>query len=399
MKYTFILIAGFIVYGSLYPFDFNCNIAIYEALSQLNKTWTSTTSRGDIVANIALFLPFGYIGMLAFSNSFKTILRLISVIGLGALLGMALQIMQICIPSRDANLSDAILNIVGTGIGAVFGLFHRNYLSDARLRFKSIFGPQIILIASWFCYRLMPFIPSLDFQKIKDSLKPIFLNIQLSGINVFHDAVAWAAVIYLWNSIMPKFSARKYILTSMTITFALETVIIDNVVTASNVVGAFLGISLWERIKNSRSRTLLLALSIATSLIASGLSPFEYSSVPSSFHWIPFYGFLQGSMLVNTSVIFEKFFLYGTLVWLLFECCYKWMVAIICALFITGLIEAAQMFFNGHLPEVTDPLLVLVFASFLHSMSKSQKRVEKGEIKKPMLSLTYSRIVELMKLR
>jgi VanZ family protein len=381
VKYTFILISVFIVYGSLYPFDFNCKISFYETIRQLNNTWITTTSRGDILANVSLFIPFGYTGILATSNSFKTVFRFILVLSIGALLGMVLQIMQICIPSRDPNLFDGVLNIIGTGIGTFIGLLHRNYISDATSRFKSIFGPQIILISSWFCYRLIPFVPSLDFQKIKNSLKPLFLDVELSWVNVFHDAIAWAAIAYLWGCIMPKFSKMKYLLMSMAITFAMETVIIDNVITASNIIGAFLGVLLWKLIKNSRLQAPTLAIFITASLVVSGLKPFELSFAPSLFHWIPFYGLLQGNMMLNTSVIFEKFFLYGTLLWLLFECSNKWNIAIICVLFITMLIEVTQMFFNGHIAEITDPLLVLVFASFLHSMSKSEKRMDKAKIK------------------
>ena len=62
-----------------------------------------------------------------------------------------------------------------------------------------------------------------------------------------------------------------------------------------------------------------MAVLLAAALVLRGLSPFEPRPEPQAFQWIPFGGFLDGSMLVNSQSLFEKTFLYGALVWLVRE--------------------------------------------------------------------------------
>ena len=84
-----------------------------------------------------------------------------------------------------------------------------------------------------------------------------------------------------------------------------------------------------------------------------------------AFEWVPFAGFLDGSMLVNTQSLFEKAFLYGTLVWLAREAGLKLGVAAGGTAVLLVAIEVAQTRFSDHTPEVTDPLLALFAALFL----------------------------------
>ena len=59
---TFWLLAAGITYGSVFPFTFGP--ATSEAWSQLLDL-SRPTSRGDLLGNIVLFLPFGYAGVMA----------------------------------------------------------------------------------------------------------------------------------------------------------------------------------------------------------------------------------------------------------------------------------------------------------------------------------------------
>lgn len=59
------LIIAVIVYGSLYPFEFRPISGIEPAALALLKSWKETPSRGDFIANVALYMPLGFFAVLA----------------------------------------------------------------------------------------------------------------------------------------------------------------------------------------------------------------------------------------------------------------------------------------------------------------------------------------------
>lgn len=64
------LLLGFtavlITYGSLYPFDFSP--VAPEAMRRLFADWQLMGSRGDIVGNVILFVPWGLVGLFSFGE-------------------------------------------------------------------------------------------------------------------------------------------------------------------------------------------------------------------------------------------------------------------------------------------------------------------------------------------
>ena len=56
---------------------------------------------------------------------------------------------------------------------------------------------------------------------------------------------------------------------------------------------------------------------LCTYVIALRLEPFQFQATGHAFNWIPFLGFMQGSLTVDTLSFLEKFFLYGTTLYLL----------------------------------------------------------------------------------
>ena len=67
-------------------------------------------------------------------------------------------------------------------------------------------------------------------------------------------------------------------------------------------------------------------------------------------------------MYHNTLALLQKTFLYSSLVFLLRELGLSWLKAALLTGLLLLLIEAAQIYFSGHTPEITDPLLVLLCA-------------------------------------
>ncbi len=95
-------------------------------------------------------------------------------------------------------------------------------------------------------------------------------------------------------------------------------------------------------------------------IISSGLSPYKLLTTIQDLKFIPFYGFLGGSMFVNTASLLEKIFLYGSLIWLFQQAGIRLLLAIMITASLTFMVELAQLVFVGHVAEITDPVLVIL---------------------------------------
>ncbi len=429
LKPVFFIIGLLITYGSLYPFNFYSAPA--GAWEMFLASWRAFTGRGDALSNILLFVPFGYFGVLAFG-------RKAWLMGAALLLAVGVQVVQVYLPGRDANLQDVLWNVLGTAFGAGLTLLPwlrfsirgngrdrglsaplllvgcwlgyrlmpfvpsfdwqqwkdslKPLLLHPQLSWTGLLHdtvawavvaclwPQIgrcrkaglwllLLIGCWLAYRLMPFVPSLDWQLWKDSLKPLLLHPQLSLTGLLHDAVAWAVVACLWSQVCRYRKAGLWLLLLAGGVFALEVLIVKNTVSATNVLGALLGVGLWTLwLGRGSSGRVILALLLMLSLLLSGLAPFQLRPVPGDFHWLPFHGFLGGSMMINISVVFEKGYFYGALILLLYQESGRFRFAAVTTFLLTLLIEIAQLFVYGHTAEITDPLLVLLIAMALKAV-------------------------------
>lgn len=86
-----------------------------------------------IVANVLLFVPWGFLMFLAlYSVERPTVQTYVLTILLGLTFTCAIEAVQYFLPTRVADINDVIWNTVGTSLGAVAGHLRR------RLRFEFI---------------------------------------------------------------------------------------------------------------------------------------------------------------------------------------------------------------------------------------------------------------------
>ncbi len=359
LKHVLFIIGLLIIYGSLYPFNFHAAPA--GIWVEFFASWHAFTGRGDALSNILLFLPFGYVAVLAYGR--KAWLIITSLV-----LAVGVQALQVYLPGRDANLQDVFWNMLGTGIGmALLPWLRPSNLGNAG---NGNVNFALLLIGSWLAYRLMPFVPSIDWQQFKDSLKPLLLHPQFSSVGLLHDAVAWAVVAYLWSLLCRCRHAGLWLLILIGGVFSLEVVIVKNIISVTNVLGAALGVGLWWLwLRKIPSGFVILILLLMLSLLLSGLAPFQLRAMPGHFYWLPFHGFLEGSMMINISVVFEKGFFYGALILLLQKESGRFLFALVSAVLLILAIEIGQVFVYGHTAEITDPVLVLLIAMALKAVT------------------------------
>lgn len=358
--FAFVLLA---TYVSIYPFDFQFRPIDAETLRAFLDSWRHMSSRGDILGNVVLFVPFGILGMLAARPGTQNLRRLLQVCLLGTVFAFVLQVAQFYLPSRDQALQDVVWNLLGTVAGATLGLVAGEYLLSTAARAREVRLVPWALIAGWLFYRLIPFVPSIDFQNVKDSLKPLLLHPELTATGVFVDAVGWLVIAYLLRYAQRGRSLSRFLPILILADFALEVLIVRNQVSASNVLGALVAVIAWfvwlRRIRRPAGPIALLMLLM---LAVKGAAPFELREEAASFAWLPFKGYLGGSMWLNTQAACEKLFHYGSLVYLLWRTRFDRVLTTTVAFLVVLFIELAQIGLAGHSPEITDPLLVLAVA-------------------------------------
>lgn len=370
MKKLWIAFIVLATLGSIYPFDFQSVELDAQEISEFLQTCCRMLGRGDILGNVLLFVPIGFTGVLARPPGTTNSRHLIFVFVVATFVALALQLLQIYLPSRDQNLQDVVWNLFGTGCGAAFAGLVRIPTGSTDGETSDAAIVPLTLVGAWLIYRLIPFVPSLDFQMIKDSIKPIF-SLQVESVSIVRDFTAWTVVAYLLKDAQSGRSLDNYLPALITLVLCLEVLIVDNQVHLSNIIGAILAVVIWSFVlRHFQWREGVLAAMLLLTLALSGLSPFAVRMEAASFDWIPFHGLLGGSMYVNTQSAAEKVFLYGSLVYLLWQLNTNVVGGVIVGFLYVMAIEFAQTVLVGHTPEITDPLLLVCAAMTLLVLHK-----------------------------
>jgi hypothetical protein len=108
-----------------------------------------------------------------------------------------------------------------------------------------------------------------------------------------------------------------------------------------------------------RLRVLASALLLGTYVVALRLEPFQFRAEGGAFGWIPFMGFMNGSINVDVMSFLEKFFLYGSLVWLLDRTGFRLRTSTICVAAILFATSWAETHLPGRSAEITDALMAV----------------------------------------
>ncbi len=370
MRLVFFIVSLLIAYGSLYPFQF----VMLDGSKLGGLDWLFTleqrTTRGDILGNVLLFVPFGFFGALCVEQTNKA--RHFWYTGLLILVGFVysifLQVMQLYLPSRIASPMDAWANLAGllTGVAIVKLLssrfMARCYQTD---KVTSTIAIPLLLCASWLGYHWFPFIPSFNWAQIEFSFRPLTHWHLVSPFLLVDKFIAWSLFWYFFEKLMPREVKVWHRWCLVLVILLGQIILIRNLMSLNTLAAALVSIVVLRYTRQINKGN--LAFILLAWLMIRGWYPFSLGEQAQGFSITPFASFVKGMMWINSYVLFENLFYYGASCYF----CYRWLldwrkVSIVMTLWLLT-IEVGQIWFSHDSAELTDPLIVLFLSlGFAH---------------------------------
>ncbi|CAA9892287.1 conserved membrane hypothetical protein [Candidatus Methylobacter favarea] len=371
----FYLVCVFIAYGSLYPFEFYAQIS-QESIEAFLFSWRPSSSRGDVLGNIALFIPFGFLGY-----RLQPLWRL-SLIGL--LVAFGLQAAQLYLPTRLPALYDVYWNLAGIAIGFAGAYLLNPYALFQDSRIIAEKHSAIALLMLWGASQLLPLVPTLDWQSYKNAVKPLILSPRFVEADFLFLTVAWMVAAHFTEEVLGKLWRGIYLLISIMLVLALKIVIVRNQLNLSDLLAGITAAALFPLARQTtHSRTDLWAWLLLFSYLISALFPLQLQSETKSFSWLPFSGFLDGSMVANSRALCKKLFVFAGIFLLLKKAKSFSLLTVSAVTVVVTLVELWQLWIAGRTAEITDPLLVILMAWLIaqtQMAAPSRPEVQEGAV-------------------
>ena len=288
-----------VTHGSLYPWQFAWPAAGLEAAWHgLWSPATLWTGLGDVVGNIVLFIPVGLLMLLDMqAGRLPARLHLPAMLVTGTLFALLLQVIQLAVPERVPQLSDVVWNLLGLVSGAVLaaawgrrGAPGTPVDTAQRLRWA--------LVSAWLAVEWWPLLPTIDWQHVKDALKPLLLQPNWQA-GSFVEAALW--VVAAARLLAGTRWAGLWLAMLAVAALGGKLFVAEQVLTLSRVSGVGVGllvVLVLRRLDRARS-ALWVVVAALLWLMVDELRPFELADAAGEFHAVPFVSLLIGSMSAN----------------------------------------------------------------------------------------------------
>lgn len=344
-------LAALVLYGSLYPFNFAPPARADVAAFWLD--WRIANSIGDVLGNVALFVPWGTVWMWTRAGSATRALLLASTSGLA--LALLAQVLQLGVPARTAQLSDVVWNGLGIACGlAVAALVPRPTLQGDGERRTAALLLALCLAAAW-----MPLVPSLDWSLVKLHLKALG---QFDARQVQDAAIALVLAGFA-AELGNRLARRQPVLVALALVGLMlggRLLVVGARFNPGVVVGTLLGACAWVLLHSlSRQRSNALAWTFLAACTTGALAPFELRPEPGPLGLLPFASLLRGSMLANASALAGELMTAAAIVYCLHAggLSIRRGAAVVATWM--ALLELPQMMLVSRTADLTVPLLVL----------------------------------------
>lgn len=366
---------GFILYGSLHPFAFNPLPSGAGPFAAAAEAWPVVrANRGDVLANLLLYLPVGLLLAALLPGRAGAQLALAGLVAL--VLSTGIELLQLYDRGRTSSPWDVLCNTIGAVAGATLVILGASRQLGRKPRIEEPLAALLVL--AWLAYRLFPYLPSIDLQAWRDNLKPLLLHPVLEPGRTVWLFACWTAAALLAQAALGRMVARWAVPLGLSLGVAAEVVIPGKALTPAEAFAPILAWAAWTVLRGRRRTAPLIATALITAVLAERLEPFVFAFPTREFGWIPFRSLLGGSREAAVAAILLKLFLYGALLWWLLRSGLRLPVATGLAVPIVLGASLLQTVIPGRSAEITDTLMVLGLAVIFH-LAKAAVGVSRAE--------------------
>jgi VanZ family protein len=361
MRTLFVLALLAIIHFSLYPWQFSAARFAARPFTWLGIGGGSDIT--DIIVNLAFYLLPAFIGQWAFQKPARKLRTLLLVVAGLTLLSFTVEVLQLAIPTRHANLRDVFCNAVGALIGALIASRlprPGRLLDDLKLPPRS--APLIVFLLAFATWQAFPFLPHLRLHRLLAI--PQILRDTPWSLTQLADVTLALLVLYLMTRDLnlPAFP----IIGAAALLIPAQAFLREITISPSRLAAAlaFLLAALFLG-RPRHIHYVVLAAILTVWLLYRQLAPFDFA-LSQPFGWIPFRPLIEVSgRMESIRILAAKFLLYGATLWIVRRAGIPLRLAWPGLLILLAATEAAQCFLPGRTPETTDLILALLSGTSL----------------------------------
>ena len=353
-----------LIYASLYPWEFRSEATTGELRAVSTLFNPRDIPLEDVLVNVAVYVPVGALAYTALGR-----LRLPARFGIPALfallLSLTLEILQVYVPTRYANLYDVALNGLGAiarSVASHFGAVRKLAMLD---RFTSV--PAAGLGVLWLAAMFFPALPVQSWPALEQKLRlfaepPIFRVVPLLSQMMGQVAIGW--VLHDCRVRRP-----TRIIGVTVLLLIVQLLIATRQPTVSEVVGACVGwfAFAWTYRTNAVRAAGWACCAVVGLTCAFAAEP--YPVLQNEYSWLPFTGLIELEWHDAVLLLLNAAFMHGSAIWLLHKGGLGIAQASVAVAAIAAVAGIPQLYMPDHGPDATDPLLALLLGYGLHVLS------------------------------
>ncbi|WP_251358487.1 VanZ family protein [Kangiella sp. TOML190] len=376
MRLIWIIVIILIGYGSLFPFNFDFSRELPQDLLAWLGNWEQRTIRSDLIANILLFIPFGFFGALTVQqdNRRYPILSVFWLIFAGVVYALLLQFLQFYLPSRVPHAADAVINSLGILLGISMAAYTNSHrlrrVIPRRLHFQ--LTPALVILALWLGWAFFPYSPVFDSAQLGKGIVNIYQS-QWHWFLWFKFSLFWLAFFYSFSRVMQRQYHLGVLVAIAIFILTIKLSMFRSQLGWSEISAVPVALMLY-RLVASNGQLMIMSLASLAILVGQLLLPWYWSGDGiNAIQWIPFKGFLGGSTWYHLTNLLEFSLLIACLAYAIAKGANSFKKASLITLIIIILISGLQLFIANKMPDVTNIIMVVIIGILLETIDRMRR--------------------------
>ena len=375
MRLIWYIVIVFIAYGSLYPFNFDLSRPLPEDLGAWLLNWQQRTIRSDVIANILLFIPYGFFGALTIQQKQrKTVLwSILLMLGGGVLFAVCLQFIQFYLPSRVSHAADALLNTIGLLVGTSLAAYSNSQRIQRMIpaRMRIAISPAFLVLFLWIGWQFFPYIPVFESKQFGQSLDTIVKSTWSLSVWL-QNVIFWLIFYHLVKRVLGKEYRLGFIVFMSVFVLIIKLAMYRSQMGWSEISAIPLAIVIHQSMSRRWMIPLIATASIGL-LLWEGLYPLIFKGSMNSFQWLPFDDFLTGSTWYNLSQLIEESLLLASIGYFCARWWSNYRLAAGLLMCLSVIITVLQLFLVGKYPDITLFVMAVVIGILLVRLQAIQR--------------------------